>query len=104
MSPLKPVELSYNLIDLVLGDKQMQRVIRRRVVAASKGWIQARATALRKGTIAEALVLVDSEPNDTKHKPIELRESIAAYAAKHRGTESDLDLAVEGAAIEFLGR
>ena len=83
----------------------MHGVIRRRVRVASKGRIEARATGLRKGTIAEALVPVDSErPNATEHRPIERRESIAAYAATHGGTESDLDLALESSAIEFFGR
>ena len=72
----------------------MQQVIRRKVIVESKGRIRVQATGLPEGTTAEVLVIVDSKgPKATEHSASELRESIAAYAAKHGGTEADLALA-----------
>ena len=69
----------------------MQQVIRRRVVVESKGRIQIQSTGLPKGTTAEVLVIFDAdEPNAAEYGESELRESIAAYAAEHGGTEADL--------------
>ena len=81
----------------------MQQVIRRKVIVESKGRIRVQATGLPEGTTAEVLVIVDSKgPKATEHSASELRESIAAYAAKHGGTEADLDSALERSATEFL--
>lgn len=81
----------------------MQQVIRRKVVVDSKGRIQVQDSGLREGTTAEVLVIIDAEgPRATKDSSSELHESIASYAAKHAGTETDLDPALEEAAVEFL--
>ena len=81
----------------------MQHVIRRKVTIESNGRIQVQAPGLREGTKAEVLVIIEAENlRATKRRPSELHESIAAYAAKHAGTEADLDPALEEAAVEFL--
>ena len=81
----------------------MQQVVRRRVIVESHGRIQFHDPELREGTTAEVLVIVEAVmPRVRKGDRGELRESIAAYAAKHAGTEVDLDPELEDAAVEFL--
>ena len=81
----------------------MQQVVRRRVIVESDGRIQFRAPELPEGTAAEVLVIVEADkPGVPKGERSELHESIAAYAAKHAGSEADLDLELEDAAVEFL--
>lgn len=81
----------------------MQQVIRRRVVVESKGRISVHASGLREGTTAEVLVIVDAETPRAQNKTLsQLHEAIAAYAAEHAGTESDLDSALEDATVELL--
>jgi hypothetical protein len=81
----------------------MQQVIRRRVVVESKGQIRAQDSGLKEGTTADVLVIIDAErPRAARNRPNELHKAIAAYAAKHAGTEIDLDPALEEAAVEFL--
>jgi hypothetical protein len=81
----------------------MQQVVRRRVIVKSNGRIQFRAPELLEGTTAEVLVIVEADkPRVPKGQTSELHESISAYAAKHAGSEVDLDLELEAAAVEFL--
>ena len=81
----------------------MQQVVRRKVIIESNGRIQFRAPELLEGTRAEVLVIVEADkPRVPKREPSELHESIAAYAAKYGASEADLDLELEGAAVEFL--
>lgn len=82
----------------------MQRVVRRKVIVESNGRIQFRAPELPEGTTAEVLVIVEAyEPGTPQREDgSEIHDSIAAYAAKHAGTDADLDSELEGASVEFL--
>ena len=81
----------------------MQQVVRGKVIVKSNGRIQFRAPELLEGTTAEVLVIVTADKRRVpKRESSELHESISAYAAKHAGSEVDLDLELEGAAVEFL--
>lgn len=62
-----------------------------------------REEARRRATPATAVAREAIEACLRDRRKAELREAIAAYAARYAGSRADLDRDLESAALEFLG-